>query len=79
MLRDLLLDSKLDDSLFEAENEDKVKDDRHIVNQTLSKGSFGREHRRRNSSFSIEQKIDSILLAKELNNVRGAARYFGVL
>jgi hypothetical protein len=69
----------LDDSLFEQveqEEDDEVEDDRHIVDQTLSKGSFGRKHRRHSFAFTIAQQIDIALLAKEWNNVRGTERYF---
>jgi hypothetical protein len=75
MLRGVSSDSELDDSLFE---DDEVEDDRHFVDQTLSKGSFGRKHRRQNFAFTIAQKIDTGLLAKEWNNVRSTARYFGI-
>jgi Tc5 transposase DNA-binding domain len=81
MLKDVSSDSELDDSSFEKveqEEVDKVEDDRHIVYQTLSKISVGRKHRRHNFAFTIAQKIDIVLLAKEWNNVRGTARYFGV-
>jgi hypothetical protein len=79
ILRDVSSDPEDDNSSFEVDEEDEVEDDRHIVDRSLSKGSFGRKHRRHNFAFSIAQKIGIVLLAKEWNNVRGTKRYFRVL
>jgi hypothetical protein len=49
--------------------EEYEDDNRHVVNQTLNKGTFGRKQRRHNSAFTFLPKIDIVFIAKEWGNV----------
>jgi hypothetical protein len=66
------------DSSFNPDTVEEEENDRHIVDSTLKKVSFGRKQRRHIFSFAISQNIDIAVLSQEWDNARKTARYFCV-